>query len=783
MGNISLNTGLRALIAAQYSLDTVGQNLANANTPGYSRQVARLATALPLQRGQFLLGNGVEVRSVSRHVDALLERRILGQTALAGRFEAQMGEASSIEALFGELEGQALGDALDGLFTKASTLASDPVDTVARTAMVQAAVELAARFGALDGGLKDAGGTLALSAQAVAVEVNQLAARVASLNAAIAETEAVGVEANDLRDERQLALEDLGRLVDITTQDDGQNGLRVMVAGNVLVSGDEARKLSVDVEGGVAKVRIEGAAGLVPVEGGELAGLLDLRDGFVPELRTRLDALAKSLILELNRRHSTGVPQHGGFEQLTATNAVVDRDNDGKLLDELLSKSGLPFDVASGELVVNVTDAETGALEKHTLAISAGKTTVGQFVAALDGLDHLSAGLDAKGRLQISADEGFRFDFSARLDTNPDPFGAFGSGKASLGTPAAGPFALADGDTLQITVPAGAGTTTVLHTFAQAEFADITEATAEEVAASLAGDPAFAAAGLEAHAVDGHLFLQTAGEGAGSQFTLDGGTALAGLGIAGFATQTVSGTVDGAAVTVGGAYAGEGNHTWSFVPQGDGTVGTTPGLAVDVLDEQGQLVATLQVGEGYQPGEALAVADGVTVAFGLGELSATHNDRFALDVAEDSDTTDVLVALGLNGLLEGHDAGTLSVRAELQADPSLLAVSTTGAPGGNGVLLELLELEDEPAEGLGASVAGFYGALVGDVGFEVASIGAAAEANALLLGDLEARRSAISGVNVDEELVDLVRFEQSYAAAARFIDTVNQLQEDLLRLL
>ena len=108
----------------------------------------------------------------------------------------------------------------------------------------------------------------------------------------------------------------------------------------------------------------------------------------------------------------------------------------------------------------------------------------------------------------------------------------------------------------------------------------------------------------------------------------------------------------------------------------------------------------------------------MSVSFSYGELSATDNDTFQLHAIADSDTSDVLVALGLNSLFDGTDAETFELREDIAADASLLAASASGAPGDNGVLLQLMELQTEDVSSLGSSFSEFYGAVIGGVGLE-----------------------------------------------------------------
>ena len=320
--------------------------------------------------------------------------------------------------------------------------------------------------------------------------------------------------------------------------------------------------------------------------------------------------------------------------------------------------------------------------------------------------------------------------------------------------------------------------------FASEDFNEISAATAEELARVINADPDAQTNGIVASAVDGALVLQTAGGGAGASFTIDGGAAADNLGWTGLVGVAIDGQDNAVDVRLGGVFQGDADTTYTFRPNMDGVIGTTAGLTVEVLNEKGELVAELDVGPGYVPGTELSVADGVTVTFGLGELSASHGDLFASDMVADSDSTDVLVALGLNGLFEGSNASDIEVNPEIARDPGRLASAIENASGDNSLLLELLNVQDDRVEGLeNASIGAFYNDIVSDLGFEVASAQSALGANGAVLQSLEERRSSISGVNVDEELVDLVAFEQAFQAAAQYINTINQLGDEILALL
>ncbi len=785
MSTIGLNTGLRALLSARYMLDTIGHNIANANTPGYSRQRVQLASSLPLQLGRLLIGSGVDAGRITRSVDELLGRRIQGQYSVMGALGAQRAGLAELEALLGEPGENGLGTLLDGFFSSVSQLSTAPADDILRTGVVQSADALTARFRDLARAFGRASSDAMADISSRVAEVNALASEIVELNVRIGETESVDLPANDLRDRRDAALGRLSQLVDTTVVEGPNGSVRVLIGGNTLVGSARANRLTVtSAPGGGTTLQLEGASGPVSVQGGEIGGLLRLGEELAPAYRARLDELAHGLILELNRVHTTGLPEDGAFSTLTGANRLQDFDQDGQLADERLSNAGLPFDVVSGTLHVNVVDRASGALEQTTLELSATHTTVQDLLDGLNAIPHLSAALDSSGRVRIAADTGFGFDFSARVDADPDPEGAFGGARASLGTGMAGPFALADGDTLGLTVDSGGVPVSFQIGFDAADFRQISAATAAEIAAAINSDAGAQANGIHATEVDGHLFLQTLSEGADVSFTLDGGSAVAALGWNAFVGTGIQGQANAVDARLSGSYDGAQDERFVFRPTGDGTIGTTDGLQVEVFDSSGTLVATLDVGSGYVPGTELAIADGVSVRFGLGELSATHGDLLAVGLTADSDSSDVLVALGLNTLFSGTDASDIALREDLADDPTLLAVSRSGEAGDGSLLLELLEVEGRAAEGLdGASPGRFWGDLVSDVGFEGALADGALGTNMAVLESLEGRRAAVSGVNVDEELVDLVAYEQSFAAAAQYLSVVNELGEELLSLL
>jgi flagellar hook-associated protein FlgK len=780
MMGIGLNTGLNALLAARAALDTIGHNVSNANTEGYSRQDLLLSSGRPQLLRGLAIGTGVRADVVMRTADALLGRRLVGQQSSLAQLDARLTGMGQVESLLGEPGEHGLSQLLDGFFSGFSSLASNPTSPVLRTGAVAASQSLASRFQELSSNLGATREQLAGTIRAQTSEVNSLTKKIVDLNREIRTFEAggTGARANDLRDQRELALQKLGSRIDVNYTESSDGSVSVYSGGSILASASHAYELSADVTpAGDVTLRVAGQGTPIMPHGGSLGGLMRVAQEFVPALATKLDQLAHELARATNAAHSTGLPASGAFHSLTATNAVADTDEDGSFSDERLGSAGLPFDVGAGALWVSVTDESTGTITRTKLEVDPDET-VGTFVGALGGIAHVDASLDAGGRLRIEAQSGYAFDFSRRLDPQPDHAGTFGGAAASLGSASAGPYALNAGDTLSIAGPFGNATVA----FSATDFADISHATADEVAAVLDGDPAVESAGLRAVASGGQLFLQSTVEGASASFTVQGGTALAAFGWS--AGTQVTGQANDADVTISGAYTGAADQTYTFVPQGDGTIGTTPGLSIGVFDAGGKQVAMLDVGADYVPGTKLAIADGVEVAFGLGEVSATDHDAVTLDAIADSDTSDVLVAFGLNSFFSGSSAADISVEAGIAADPSRIASSSTGASGDNGVLHELAAVEHQLSGALGGTDPGaFWGGAVTGVGLEISSATNARDVDQLMFDSLTAQREQVSGVDVDEELVHMIRFEQAFGAAARYIQTVNDTNAELMQLL
>ncbi len=765
---LGFSIGLRTLHAAQSSMDLVGQNVANASTPGYSRRLSLLQSTEPLMLGRFGVGTGVRVADLRRVHDSLLETRLREQTHVFGRLDATGSLLRQLEGFFQEPSDNGLAARLDDLWNSFSDVSRSAGDASFRDGLVQSALTLGAGFRQVAAQVQSIGDEARQGVGAAVNVVNGLLSEVAAVNRRVIDSRTFGSTPGDLLDARDRLLKELADWADPQVLDRPDGTVDVLVDGLLLVSGDRARELTTRQPGdGTVQVLLRDNLQELEIGSGRLKGYLDLARVTVPNRQGELDAIARNLIYEVNKRHSTAVSAAGPYSQLSAAVTVTAAD-----VNQPLSQIDLPFPAVGGRLTVNVVETATGSVTQHFLAVDPQTMSLSDLTDALDALPHVAASLDSVGRLRISADGGFGFDFSGRLDVDPDDGGSFGSDQATL-TTATGPFALTNGDTLSLAVDGGVPVTV---TFSSADFVDITQATAAEVAAVLNAQ----IAGVGAAAIDGRLVLQSDAAGPTSSLSVTAASSSA-LFAAG------SGDVgNDQAVTVALSGTPSDGATGHFTVRalGDGVVGLTPGLEVALLDDQGTQLATFDVGAGYVPGDPIELFPGVTLSLTAGSVEASAGDVFEFDLVGESDTSDVLVALQLGAFFTGSGAADLDVNSEIVNDPRRVAGSRNGEPGDAGVFFDIVGLRDAAVEALsGRTFAEGYGDVVAGIGLEVRSNQSATDAQQQLLSSLEARREEISGVNTDEELLRLLEYQHLYQAAGRYLQAVQTMSDTLFQLL
>ncbi len=313
MGSLSnaLYIGLSGMRANQLGLNVAGHNIANVNTEGYTRQKLVLEANTPVKIGGLVLGTGVNVLSISRVRDAFLDRQFRDSNQLMGGFEKQAQAIEMIESIINEPGDTGLQQSIEDYFASLQDLATNPESSSVRTTVSEQGRSLARSFNQMWQQLENIRDNKNLEIIDQVAKVNELLDSIADLNIQIGKTESLGNQANDLRDNRDRLLDVLSRMVDISAHEDQANGtMTVSISGQAFVVIDnvthiEARSVNVD---GKEEIQLYNpdAKETINFRGGEIFGLVQIRDKMIPEIQQQLDILAKAIIDEVNTVHRDG---------------------------------------------------------------------------------------------------------------------------------------------------------------------------------------------------------------------------------------------------------------------------------------------------------------------------------------------------------------------------------------------------------------------------------------------------------------------------------------------
>lgn len=330
--NSLLNTSQESLQSYQLGMDVTGGNIANVNTPGYSRQRALFTAKGTVDIGAASVQTGVNVTSVERIYDRYLENQVSKQAQVLGYNQAKSDTLNSIEGIFAENPGSA-SDLLNKFWNAWSGLAANPTGQIERENLLAAADSLATRFRALDTDLTNIMQDTGDSIDNVVAQVNDYLDQIAALNSKIMSVADDRGENNLLKDVRVDLINKLSAYVNINYVEDARGAINIFLAdGKPLVQGDMPSPLAVKrnasnvIDDIVYKndptVSLKGAVS--KEKSGQLAALLEIGDTLIPGYRTKLDTLAAKLISEVNAQQASGYDANGnpgGAFFATATQA------------------------------------------------------------------------------------------------------------------------------------------------------------------------------------------------------------------------------------------------------------------------------------------------------------------------------------------------------------------------------------------------------------------------------------------------------------------------------
>ncbi|GAA5506094.1 flagellar hook-associated protein FlgK [Novipirellula caenicola] len=402
LGTIQQSKG--ALDAAQIGLQVVGNNVANANTPGYIRQELQQASAVAVREGNLISGHGVRPTGIVQVVDeALFERMIDAKTALAGA-ESLESAYAQLEELSTDLDNTGLSQQFSLFNNAVHELSTQPGDASLREFVILQGQTLAEnirnvrskatdRQQAWDGDLKDA-----------ASDINRLTQRIAELNLEIATIEGGGLinsDATGLRDQRYSYLEELASYVDLNIQEQPSGAVSVFVGGDYLVNDGISRDVysHYSEEFEAQEIRIIETDSPLDATGGQVGAIVKARDEVFGDYITGIDRMASALIRSVNEVHSQGQGREGFQELLSSvrSDAFVPLD-----------QAGLPWTPTNGTFDMNLVDASGDVISTHRIKVrnlgDVTDSTVNSIVADIDAIDGISASVTSSGQIEILSD-------------------------------------------------------------------------------------------------------------------------------------------------------------------------------------------------------------------------------------------------------------------------------------------------------------------------------------------------------------------------------------------
>ncbi len=655
---MNFNIGLSALRASQFAINTVSQNLANANTPGYHRQRVILETRPPQWIGGHHLGNGVDVNTVDRIRNQIIESSYTNSISDLKGLQQNLSINGQIETLLQPGEGS-IHQVLGGFFDELSRLSANPSESVQRNSVIQRGVSVAQQTRDISTRLDNLKTNVNTQINVEVKLLNKQIAELVDLQQRIKTTSVEGATPNDLLDQRDQLINQIAEKIDVQRYENVQGGFGLTLAGNSISLGTVPIEFSTAYnDDGSIRIQLTSTEREIKFGSGSIAALTETYNITIGEYKSKIDEFAQKLIREVDQAHAKGVGINGPYSVLAST-----RDIGSTSLP--IAQAGLAFPVAAGELFFSVTDP-AGGKRTYSIDIDPAVDSLEDIASRISSIDHLQGVVDSRnGQLSVIAQPGFRFDFTGNLETTPD--------------------------------------------------------------------------------------------------------------LSGF-----SGT---AIPQIGGKYEGDRNRQLSVAIVGSGTVGKTPGLLAQVTDSlTGTVIAEVNIGEGYEAKSPIAITEGVTLSFAGDQVIAGESFQTAL--VANSDTTGILSALGLNNFFDGHDSNDIQVSTRILENPDQLATSRSGDIADTSNLTELLGLREKHLVGSNQlTFQDYLGEVSAEIGFQVRT-SQFLEANVSELNyQYESEIAAVSGVDLNEEMLNLAQYQKQYEAAVQVMRTIDNMVSELFTLI
>ncbi|MBF0508891.1 MAG: flagellar hook-associated protein FlgK [Deltaproteobacteria bacterium] len=668
-----LNIAQNALFTQQTALQVTGHNIANVNTPGFSRQRATLQTTIPDTSSVGPIGSGVQAYNVERVMDQFIDKQIYQQTSQHSLFDSKSTSFTQLDTIFNEQSGQGLNKAMTDFWNSWQDLTNNPGGTSERTVVQAKSAAMANAFQTTYQGLEQQRIDAENRIKQTASDVNSIGKQLADLNTKIVQTESGGHDANDLRDQQTDLLNQLAQKIDFTAFEDKDKQLTVLVSGDApLVSKSTTWQLTTQSDpanNNFSKLIITDNSATQfditkEVTGGALKGYLDARDVDVPQAMDTLNKTAASIIDEVNRLHVDG---YG-----------LDGSTNNNFFNPVTPVAGPEQKNQGGAIIAKTAVQDVRKVTNDDYQI--------QFVTS------------NKFDIYDTTTSQYRYDIGAKNDGL-----VFNEGSAAI----------------KITLDHG--------TYNGQDLA-------KDIQTQLNNNS------------PNKQTYQVSYDAATRHFSFSSDS------------QNQQSLVMGM-----GNDASTAGNILGFENSSDVTV--APGSSADSPKIAGHY--------DYSSGDPITF-DGISVVVQNGTNTPLGGDVF--DVSGTKDAAKYMA-------LDSKIAADTDKIAAAAPDPSQLPpdLTTLQGDGNNAGSISQIQNKYLMAQGT-QTISAFYNGLVSKVGAMVQDNTNQATQTSFVLTQLQTQRESVSGVNLDEEMTNLMKFQQAYNASAKMITTVGSMLDTLMKM-
>jgi flagellar hook-associated protein 1 FlgK len=305
-----LNMAREGMRVQQIAVQTASQNIANAQTEGYSRQRVEMAAALPTIFPYGAVGTGVNVTNITRARDTLLDMAYRSDSSNASGAETRASALGQMQSVFGEPSDTGLNAAMDKFWSAWSDLANDPTNSAAKSVVVSSGKNLAATLNRFAQQIDQIDQFNREGMNADVNSANEIAKSVADINVRIIAAESGSQSANDLRDQRDMMLDKLSGLVGGQVIEHSNGAVAVYVGGRMLLDGAIIKPMTMN-DGQPPTVTMPDNASPIDGIGGSLGARLQVSASDYPSVMSKLDAIANGLVQTVNAVHNGATTYNG----------------------------------------------------------------------------------------------------------------------------------------------------------------------------------------------------------------------------------------------------------------------------------------------------------------------------------------------------------------------------------------------------------------------------------------------------------------------------------------